>query len=444
MEDNDTTKEILLEKYPKPITIEGTTTILNQMKYSICKIYTNNGGNGSGFFCNIKYNNKSIKVLITNHHVIDYDYIKINKMINITLNDDKEMKMLKIDDNRKIYSNEMYDTTIIEIKNTDNLNYNYLELDEKLFEENSKIFYEGKSIYNISYPNGDKSSVSYGILKSITDFDLTHLCCTEKGSSGSPIFNLKNNKIIGIHKEGSKNYKFNKGTFLKYPIIDFYNNNKIENNDILYNNIKKDNCKENKIDICKKENNCSNNIYDFIIKGMKIGFSQKIKTNFFANFLFGEKLIHSSIYFELESPQKNETGILIMYGAYEFINDKTKISNFSLKNNKIYFPYGKKGGLNFGEIEELKFNKNYCDKGKINLIIKIEYIKMTLMQFIENIKKRNGPWDASSFNFINHNSHDFVKEAIKIMDPGVSKESVNSKEIYIPSIIKEELKNYII
>ena len=151
MEDNDTTKEILLEKYPKPITIEGTTTILNQMKYSICKIYTNNGGNGSGFFCNIKYNNKSIKVLITNHHVIDYDYIKINKMINITLNDDKEMKMLKIDDNRKIYSNEMYDTTIIEIKNTDNLNYNYLELDEKLFEENSKIFYEGKSIYNISY-----------------------------------------------------------------------------------------------------------------------------------------------------------------------------------------------------------------------------------------------------------------------------------------------------
>ena len=75
---------------------------------------------------------------------------------------------------------------------------------------------------------------------------------------------------------------------------------------------------------------------------MKIGFCQ-IKSNFLVNFLFGEKLIHSSIYFELESPQNNETGILIMYGAYQFIDDETKISKFFLKNNKMYFPYGKKG-----------------------------------------------------------------------------------------------------
>ena len=33
--------------YPDPITIKGTTNILEQMKKSICKIYK---GNGTGFF----------------------------------------------------------------------------------------------------------------------------------------------------------------------------------------------------------------------------------------------------------------------------------------------------------------------------------------------------------------------------------------------------------
>jgi surface protein len=48
-----------------------------------------------------------------------------------------------------------------------------------------------------------------------------HYCCTEYGSSGSPILNLLNNKIIGIHKERVKNKNFNRGTLLKYPIIEF-------------------------------------------------------------------------------------------------------------------------------------------------------------------------------------------------------------------------------
>ena len=48
-----------------------------------------------------------------------------------------------------------------------------------------------------------------------------HKCITNKGSSGSPIFNLKN-KIIGIHKE--YNY-FNKGIFLNSPIKEFIKQN---------------------------------------------------------------------------------------------------------------------------------------------------------------------------------------------------------------------------
>ena len=44
-----------------------------------------------------------------------------------------------------------------------------------------------------------------------------HSCFSEEGSSGSPILNLKNNKVIGIHIQHPR-YQNNIGTFLKYPL----------------------------------------------------------------------------------------------------------------------------------------------------------------------------------------------------------------------------------
>ena len=40
------------------------------MENCICKIYKNGGGKGTGFFCNIKYNNYNIPVMMTNNHVV--------------------------------------------------------------------------------------------------------------------------------------------------------------------------------------------------------------------------------------------------------------------------------------------------------------------------------------------------------------------------------------
>ena len=241
---DDIKKEILLEKYPRPISIEGTKKILNQMENSICKIYKNDGGKGTGFFCNINYNNKIIPVMMTNNHVIDERYVKDSDEIKVTLNDDKEIKIIKLDDNRLIYSNEEYDTTIIEIyPEKDKIN-NFMEIDEIVFKEESNILYNNKSIYIIQYPNCDKASVSYGIMSNIIDYDINHFCCTESGSSGSPILNLLNNKIIGIHKEASMKFKINRGTYLKYPINEFINqikgneNNENKETNLIINNIK--------------------------------------------------------------------------------------------------------------------------------------------------------------------------------------------------------------
>ena len=66
-------------------------------------------------------------------------------------------------------------------------------------------------------------SVSYGILKAINEeYQLFyHKCYATEGSSGSPIFNISNNKVIGIHKSLSIHYACSFGTFLNYPIKDF-------------------------------------------------------------------------------------------------------------------------------------------------------------------------------------------------------------------------------
>ena len=215
-------EEKISENYPLPITIEGTEKILEQMKKGICKI-KNKNGKGTGFFCKITYENEIIPVMITANHIINQEIIDKEKKINVTLNDDDENqnKNIKIDSNRKIYTNEKYDITIIEIKPDEDEVHYFLEIDKNIFREINNIYNE--SIYIPQYPkygNEQKASVSYGILRDIQNYDLFHFCSTEVGSSGSPILNISNNKVIGMHK-ASIRLNYNKGTFLKDPITEF-------------------------------------------------------------------------------------------------------------------------------------------------------------------------------------------------------------------------------
>ena len=76
------------------------------------------------------------------------------------------------------------------------------------------------------YPICEKASVSYGIAKNINDEEIIHLCYTDSGSSGSPLLNLSNNKVFGVHKGASTNKKYNKGIFLREPINDFFEKKK--------------------------------------------------------------------------------------------------------------------------------------------------------------------------------------------------------------------------
>ena len=88
-------------------------------------------------------------------------------------------------------------------------------------------------------------SVSYGIIKGIdlsNNFDISHLCCTKEGASGSPLMNITSNKLIGIHRGASNNFDFNKATLLVFPFKEFISKikekKKPKTHFILENNVK--------------------------------------------------------------------------------------------------------------------------------------------------------------------------------------------------------------
>ena len=141
----DIKDEKSIDKYPKPVTIDGTKEILNQMEKCICKI-SNKKGNGTGFFCLIPYKKKKLQVMVTCNHIIDEEILKNNKFIEVSLSNN-EKKIIKLE-NKKIYTSKIYDTTIIEIDSKNEIIEKYLELDEKIFNENqSTILNKNESIY---------------------------------------------------------------------------------------------------------------------------------------------------------------------------------------------------------------------------------------------------------------------------------------------------------
>ena len=100
--------------------------IIGQQKdKSICKIINIKKEIGTGFLCYIigEYKNKR-KALITAYHVLGKEDLKIGNEIKFVFNDNKE-KIIKLEDSRRIYANEIDDITIIEIIDKDNLNKNY-------------------------------------------------------------------------------------------------------------------------------------------------------------------------------------------------------------------------------------------------------------------------------------------------------------------------------
>ena len=221
------------------ISNEQTKKIINQLNNSVCKIYKSNEENATGFFCYIPFSYLLLPALITNNHVLNEEDIKTNRIIKLSLKDGQIEKEIIINESRITFTNKELDITIIEIiPYLDKIN-DFLEVDGTIdkFNLREKI---KDSIYILQYPKG-KSSYSLGTAKDESNSqDIFYSCSTSEGSSGAPILNLINNKVIGVHK-GSRE-SLNIGTLMKYIVEAFkksFNINKKKINEEKYKGIEK-------------------------------------------------------------------------------------------------------------------------------------------------------------------------------------------------------------
>ena len=230
-ENND--ENLSWKKFSSPVTINEIDIISEQMKKCIFKI-ENENRNGTGLFCYIPYKNEKLKVMITSYKIINEDFIKSNKTIEVSLNDNKVKKIISFED-KNIYTSPEYNITIISIDSDRDKITDFLELDENIFNENVNN-YNNINIYVLQYHkyNDDKkATTSFGILKEIKDkFRVVNNCFKGEYYKGAPILQLSNKKLIGIQKDYlDKDNIIIEGIFLKYAINEYLNNIK-ENNEI--------------------------------------------------------------------------------------------------------------------------------------------------------------------------------------------------------------------
>ena len=206
---------------PSPLNKEQIFKIYEQMGKCVCLINVN-GCQGTGFFCNIPFNEEKqlLPVLVTCNYIIDEEILKENNIISISFFDKKEIRNIECK-NRLIYTNKEYDVTLIEIKPNIDKICNFLELDENIFKEDKENIFIKKSVYLLHYPQSKCSSVSFGIIKNIQDYKIHYNCVTFDGSGGGPILSMETFKVIGLHEGSARPFLYKNGKFLDNPINEF-------------------------------------------------------------------------------------------------------------------------------------------------------------------------------------------------------------------------------
>ena len=217
-------EERIISNEISPLTNEGLLQINEQMRKCFCLIYSREM-KSTGFFCKIPFPKRKtiLPVLITANHVLNEEYINNNKSIPISLDNGKEFKKISLE-NKKIYTNRRYDITIIELNEKDNIN-NFLELDKNLLESQILQIYRNLNVYLLQYARGEKSLVSFGLIKNIDNEngEIRYNIWSDYGSAGGPILSSENFKVIGIHIGAMRNRNLHIGRLLNKAIIEFQN-----------------------------------------------------------------------------------------------------------------------------------------------------------------------------------------------------------------------------
>ena len=150
--------------------------------------------------------------------------IMLYNVKGIDISSNNEIKTVEFGDLK--YINEKSNLSIVEIKENLKSKINFFELDDILYKNKEDIIYNNEPIYIINSKNKD-ITVSYGRIKNNIGSKIIYSSHKNMNNKFSLIFNLSNNKLIGIC-DNHKNI-FSKGiTFdvlIKKPINTYENSN---------------------------------------------------------------------------------------------------------------------------------------------------------------------------------------------------------------------------
>jgi len=339
-----------LNDHPQSIGLEQMDIIKQKMEKSICKIKCPKRGFGTSFFCKIPFPNEfnMLTLLITNNQVLDETDLNIGNSFIFSLKNDELVFKILFHNKRKTYTNKQYDITMIELKQSDGLKgYSFLDIDDNIFMDKPNNYYPKKTIYLIHYPNGQKVEFSSGIIKNIFEdnYTISHFCTTKTGSSGGPLINILNHKVIGLHKGSEKGHNFNLGTLLKIPIQEFnqkFNNNMNNNFNMQNNNFIKNYNYQN-----KSFNNNNNNQ------------NKNFNNNNYQNINFNNNNQNKN--FNINNSVQNKNFININQNKNFNINNSIQNMNYINNHNMNFINSNQNmnlNNMNFNNNQNINFNNN--------------------------------------------------------------------------------------
>ena len=200
---------------------EETKKKLNKKgENSTCKIITKTQ-KGTGFFCNIPFINKNVKVLFTSYNILDQKLLQYGNTIKLAYKN--KMKKIQLTNDRMICYNSKLDYSCIEILKKDKIE-DFFEIEYEKY-ENYDDEYSNEDIAILEYPNRGYLKVMGGNIEKIIKQKIEHSVITYKGSLGAPIILLlRDLKVIGIHKGFDGIKQINYGIFMKNIIEDINRN----------------------------------------------------------------------------------------------------------------------------------------------------------------------------------------------------------------------------
>ena len=215
----------------------GRNTNNDSHSDSICEINSKNGLSGIGFFCKIPFpkNDNKINVLITSNKLVNEFDLSQGGIIKFDLKNSNKTVFLKYDKDRRFYTKDKYQISIIEILERDKLrNIKYLNVDYDQFLQqqdliNTTNFYRQISLlhFNDNSFNLSKDQYYPAKINNFADnsyiFTFTNSVVKKMYTNilGCPIFfSGKLDKVIGINI--TENNGNNHGILINKPIENFY------------------------------------------------------------------------------------------------------------------------------------------------------------------------------------------------------------------------------